>query len=1238
MSQPSRRACIQHTLIGVLLTLSAGIATAQTVVSQSPLSVSGNVPGNLLLVPSVEWPTVDSLANLDTTYNNSRIYVGYFDSAKCYLYHYDATTETNRYFYPVSIMASMHPTGSTAPTPGTCDGVNKQWSGNFLNWAVTQTIDPFRKALTGGYRVRDTATETWLEKARYDGNGGTSIFPDRVISSSASSYVPVGAGTNPWTSMTIRVRNLGNKLRFTNGSTGVSNLSGSTFIAYDPTTNLTTGTGGNSNTVFEVSVRVKVCDSSIGSNVSQSVEPNCVQYSQGWKPEGLIQKYASRIRYSVFGYLNDQTGSPNRDGGALRAQQKFVGPYKRDPVSGVVTNSNVEWNTTTGQLIQNPDTADATATTTRVGQTIADSGVINYINKFGEMTTANHKSYDPVSELYYAAIRYLKNQGNVAAYTDFPGTASSAQKYILADGFPVITTWDDPIQYYCQNNAILGIGDVNTWWDKNLPGNTVRTDEPGTPSEVSGDNTVNVVTALAKVAALEGITAGIPTPFNTGRDNSAYIAALAYDSHTKDMRSDKQGSQTVSTYWVDVREASVLQSKNNNQYYLAAKYGGFTVPDGFDPYSADNTALAQSLWNSAGDTLSTGDLRPDNFFVASEADKMVESLTRAFAKISAESQGSASSLAANSTRIDTNTRTFQAQFFSGTWRGELKSFRINSDRTVATTPEWVAGASLLSAPWSNRNIYTYDGSSYVTFRWSNLSAAEQSALGSQTVVDYLRGNRAAEESQPGGTLRTRTGVLGDIVDSTPVYVGQPNARLYSSASFTGASSYGSFVTSSTVTSRPAMLYVGANDGMLHAFNASTGAEVYAYVPKAAILNNLASYSDPDYQHKYFVDGEIAVADVYDTSATAWKTVLVGTMGRGGPGIFALDITNPSNVQFLWEKSGTDIPALGKNIGLPVIAQVADGDWRVVLGNGPESSGGTAKLISIGIFSGTATVADTNATTGNGLTAVLARDMDSDGFAETAFAGDLKGNLWKITGYAGASPTVLKEFTATDASSNAQPITAAPLVGKDPTTGNTWIFFGTGQYLNDTDTSNTRTQTWYGLIDGGTAITGRSELVSRVFGTGPAVTGFAATRTLPAGSTGDFVGKRGWYIDLPASGERMVLPNRFEGTALIGTSRIPSSADVCKPAGKSFIMSIDPFTGGKLSKPFFDLNNDGQNNDENVSAVGFDDGANGAIFVSNGGGDGGGNLLVPFDNGDIGNLGFFGAAVQAKRMSWRELVN
>jgi type IV pilus assembly protein PilY1 len=173
---------------------------ARADVSQTPLYLGGgNVPGNLTLVPSVEWPTINSVANLGD-YADTREYLGYFDPNKCYLYNYDAN-EALRYFYPSSAAASHR-----------CSG---KWSGNFMNWAATQTIDPFRSVLTGGYRVKDTPTETWLEKARHDGQGGASVYPNRRIPVSGNNSTMV-KGATPFDVNWIRMRieSLGNKMRF----------------------------------------------------------------------------------------------------------------------------------------------------------------------------------------------------------------------------------------------------------------------------------------------------------------------------------------------------------------------------------------------------------------------------------------------------------------------------------------------------------------------------------------------------------------------------------------------------------------------------------------------------------------------------------------------------------------------------------------------------------------------------------------------------------------------------------------------------------------------------------------------------------------------------------------------------------------------------------------------------------------------------------------------------------------
>jgi type IV pilus assembly protein PilY1 len=319
---------------------------------------------------------------------------------------------------------------------------------------------------------------------------------------------------------------------------------------------------------------------------------------------------------------------------------------------------------------------------------------------------------------------------------------------------------------------------------------------------------------------------------------------------------------------------------------------------------------------------------------------------------------------------------------------------------------------------------------------------------------------------------------------------------------------------------------------------------------------------------------------------------------------------------------------------------------VLIGNGPGASGGRAHLVTIqlsGAGSGTVSVATpSEASTTNGLTSVLARDSNADGLADTAYAGDLRGNLWKFTGLASGT-TSSRLFTAVDGSGTRQPITAAPLVGRDPASGQVWVFFGTGQYLGEPDLSNDAVNTWYGLKDSGTTIAGRAALVDRDI-ISEATLASTKVRVIEEGTTTELDASSGWYIDLispvsGAEGERMVVPNRFQGNALIGTSRTPEEGDPCEPGGKGFIMAIDPFSGARLSTTFFDVNGDGLFDESDmicdsngclpVSGVGFDSSPNNPIFIEN-------VMQVSLDDGSTRTIRTQGSSVEATRLSWREL--
>ncbi|MGN6235149.1 pilus assembly protein [Dyella sp.] len=1226
-----------------------GVVCSTVAIEQQPLTVSNNVPGNLVLTPSVEWPTVMSMSNLGS-FSPTKTYGGYFDPNKCYKYDSSGTipvdTPAPKMKDPVSAVGYFVPDSVSSASPATCSGL---WSGNYLNWAATQTIDTFRSVMTGGYRVVDTSAKTVLEKARHTGQTDTGSLD--------ISGAPVSAATpSPFKYFFTKLNGLGNKMYFVSADTNPGtkcdkngrNCSSTTLrdALNNPKGAANKGVDGytgqdiKSGYVYSVNIDVLVCKSGL-------LESNCVKYGSNYKPEGLIQKYSKSFKYSVFGYLN--ISNMLQDGAALRAQQKFVGPYTYDPLAGQLDNAAKEWDPDTGVFVKNPDADDATKSTTALGATISDSGVINYINKFGEMNDGNDKSFDPVSEMYYAAIRYLKNQSAVASYSDI-ATYPDGSEYKMADGFPVITKAADPIKYSCQKNFILGIGDANTHRDKNLPGNTTTGEEPAVPAEVAADKTVDVVKAINQIATIEGIQ--INTPFS-GRNNSAYIAGLAYDSHTVDMRSDLTGMQTVSTYWVDVEENQKLEGVATNQYLLATKYGGFAVPAGYSPYT-NKKAFDQAWWSTSGDILTTSNVnkpRPDNFFEGGNATSMRNGLNAAFSAIASANAGSSASLSLNSSQLQDGSTVYQASYVEGAWSGALKAFAIDPlTKTVSGSATWVA-----TLPDSaSRKVYTNVGDTYEEFNSTNVSGNGWTP----DTVDYIRGS-AAKEIKNGGTLRNRTSALGDVVDSQPVYVGAPNAALFHGATFTGSSDYLSFATKAAVAGRAPVVYVAANDGMLHGFNAATGVETYAYMPGAVASASInpstlaqVSYGSGVNPHQYFNDGELTVADAYFSNA--WHTVLVGTTGRGlAKSVYALDVTDPADVKFLWEYSAKDNNDIGQVVGKPIVAQTSAG-WVALVGNGYNSTNGTAALLSFPLDGSKPTTFATDSTTSNGLaTPGVWIDNTSNYVSTKAFAGDLAGHLWEFDlGSKGDAGTLV--FST----QNSQPITATVALGKDPATNHLWAFFGTGKYLSANDLADKSVQSWYGLIVDGTVPVAQKDLVERkvIAETNGVAADPTATppkpavepgRVFSAGTAGDMAGKSGWYMDLlpstgtdTAEGERMLVANQFIGGYLIGASLIPDTSNACAPGGRGWVMSLDPFTGTNPKDVFFDMNHDGVFDDSDRVKVGNAMVASGGIGFSSlmGLPSFSGPVMLNNLNGLISTTLTNPSAGKGGRVSWREIVH
>jgi type IV pilus assembly protein PilY1 len=413
--------------------------------------------------------------------------------------------------------------------------------------------------------------------------------------------------------------------------------------------------------------------------------------------------------------------------------------------------------------------------------------------------------------------------------------------------------------------------------------------------------------------------------------------------------------------------------------------------------------------------------------------------------------------------------------------------------------------------------------------------------------------------------------------------------------------------------------------MLHAFDASTGKEKFAFIP-GAVFHNLRLLTQPNYTHAFYVDGSPTMGDVfYDDD---WHTILVGGLNKGGQGIYALDITNPSlftegNAASLvrWEFTDADDADLGYTFSRPAIIKVRNGDatkWVAVFGNGytnslddtatggAKSSTGHAALYFVDIEDGSLIrkieINSGSTTTPNGLATPAPVDINGDGVVDYAFAGDLRGNLWKFN-LRSKDPddwSIAFEgtplYVAKDADGIRQPITSRPEVGRGPNGRGMIVLFGTGRFLEpgDRDVATLKMQTFYGIIDPNTsdddsaAVAGRGNLTKQTIDVEEVQT--FGSESVPVRLTSQTaVTNSGWYLDLvkvesgqPLSthfkGEMQVSDSILRNGRIIFTTLIPN-ADPCGFGGTSWLMELDALSGGRLNYSPFDLNNDKQFTDD-----------------------------------------------------------
>jgi len=808
---------------------------------------------------------------------------------------------------------------------------------------------------------------------------------------------------------------------------------------------------------------------------------------------------------------------------------------------------------------------------------------------------------------------------------------------------------DNPIKHSCQKNFQIAFTD-GYWNDSNNAG------------DIDGDGVSDTGADIAYKYFKDDLNTTIANNVSPDAGSEAEL----------DPDGDGKTWQHLVTFTVAFGVNGVMSDGDGDGWPDADATG--------TPWPGDGKPLKNGDWGDASYTSSAVPSKIDDLWhaawntngtyaAASTPEEVVEKLIAAIINIAGR-VGSASAVALNSGTLNANSRLYQASFDSNDWSGSLKSVPIQ-DGPVDILPlgapdgsddspsqcdshpvvgelcevEWNAGEKLAAKSHSTREIFTFssDTNAGVAFKTlTDLGAAQQTSLRTnpttalleaasrgQERLDYIRGDHS-KEGISATEFRARKLItggktkLGDIIHSAPAYIANPVSFIPNNFE---SASYNAYKVAQK--NRKPVVYVGANDGMLHAFDASNntstkGEEMFAYIP-GKLVDKLPLLTSQTYKggHTYYVDGSPISFDAFNGN---WKTLIAGSTGAGGQIVYGLDVTNPetfgaSNV--LWEF--TDVPRVGSSgeifgdvdlgytIGDVSFARMYNGDWAVIFGNGfnntaPDgnvSTTGNAAIYVVNAFTGELIkkfdtqvgMAEDPAGAGrpNGISSVTPIDIDGDLKADYLYAGDLFGNVWKMD-VTSANPSVWdSSYSATgkpkpfhiakNAAGVIQPITTAVAVKRHPEKVNqTLVFFGTGSYFQVNDSADTQVQSFYSIWDDNTSTQyDRLKLLKQEILGIEFVTGVdGVTREFRLTSSGnidpanyqiDWTKHKGWYIDLTESGERVNVEPVLRGSRIIFVSLTPD-ADPCSSGGTSWIMELDANGGSRLEQSPFDVNGDG----------------------------------------------------------------
>ena len=1248
--------------------LAAAAPAPGLVVPDIPPGVSGAsgaaLPPNILLNLSLTF--ADAGAAYRAPYDGATVYPGYFNPALCY--HYPMKARSTGATEPDLDERSGHftPAAAADAAAGAEHACQDAFSGNFLNWATASTLDLLRYGLTGGDRVIDDDGLTVLQRAwlpdgthHPDFYASPAYFPRKVV---AGAQV---ASVTPFPGAELYIVSCRNRVLFSTTAGGAS----CDAARYGADGALLASDKFHG----EFNVRVAVCDAAD----SASRPDLCRAYGQRFKPEGSVQRAGAQSRIGLMSHLAGRVaGGAAPNGGVLRAPLKLLG-------------AGVEWDRDSGIAASNPDGA---AGNTGAGGGVLPgvlSGAINYINQFGRGSAATRGAYPvsgPGAELFYEALHYLQGRAGDAAAID--------------DGFATWPVRADPVLAACQRQVVATIGHAAFGADRYLPGNT-RTDlgdaaraldtfAPGAPFDVMqatrrvGDMEADLAGAYGNAAPRADL-AGLDLRDTAG--GSHYLAGAAYWANTNAIRPDLALRVASSAL-----ELGPDPLAGGSALYLAAKYGGFADRNAdANPFITSGQRRDDSEWRGA-------DGRPAHFYGAATPHNIIgaaRALLQDAGAIAGQVQGAVVAGPLKKGKGFLIATAYDAATWSGTLQRRALSIGPAGEVTVGAEAEWDAAAILdgggsdssggQQLPPPARKLYTLaygaDGvSATIAFDWDTLgpdtramlSAAAPGgagdALGAARTA-FLRGERTRELGRDGGLFRRRAGVLGDMIRSLPLLVGAP-------APSTRGAGFAEFHQQRV--QRPAMAYVGANDGMLHAFDSSSGAELFAYLPHA-LMPSLSMLTDPAYRHRAYVDASAGAGEAL--LGARWRTVLASGMGMGARGVFALDISDPgafeSGMGALWEFTDKDDPAMGHVHAPPLIVKLrTSGDkgpakyryFAMVasgINNAAQDGAGALFLLALDKSPADAWQRGVNyyrfatPTAGDALSAAApkalappALALAGDGSVRLAYAGDLQGNLWRFD-FSGAAPWAgaLRAaqageplFVARDTGGKRQPVSHAPRVVFAPG-GAYLVLFGTGKLIEQSDLlpASFAQQSLYAVLDipsrrAGPPLT-RADLSLRTLS--------GAARVAVVGERADLEGQEasaGWYADFAhgsSAGERAAGSPMVAGGALVFDTVLPGADPCAPPSTRNYV--LDALSG-------FAIGADGvARSGEQTGALSPGMSGSPPLIVETGAGIGPVNatggasatrrfVIVRAHDAGGGPGQQVDVRFQARRLSWREVIN